>query len=125
MEDTSILHLHKSHRDMRLKAGTMWLCLLTAGEPYLKTQNAGVRGATRLVPGMYFHVPHAPRPGAICCWPTPSLIEYKFMIGRLNQPSLLELLVKQVSRVRSMHVNSQRLSVRGKLRPQVLGLDMS
>ena len=31
MEDSSVLHSHldKSHRDMRLKAGTMPLCLLS------------------------------------------------------------------------------------------------
>ena len=58
----------------------------------------------------------------------PSLIEYKFMIGRLKWPSLKRL-IGQGSRVRSIHVNSQRLPVREelrtKLRPQVLGPDMS
>lgn len=54
----------------------------------------------------------------------PSLIEYKFIIGRLKRPNLKRLM-EQVSRVRSIHVNSQRLPVKGELRPQVLGPDMS
>ena len=68
-----------------------------------------------------FHVRPSQGPSVIGPCPIrviiPSLIEYKFMIGRLKRPSLKRL-IGQGSRVRSIHVNSQR-PVGEELRPWI------
>lgn len=110
---------------MRLKAETMSLCLLSP--KVSKITKRGSQGSNKTNSPCVFvcsMCAQARGPSVIGPCPMkliiPSLIEYKFIIGRLKRPSLKRLM-EQVSRVRSIHVNSQRLPVKGELRPQVLG----